>query len=352
MSTYQVGFIGCGRPRQTAGATGFGMAHAHAQGYIASPDTEIVALADIKEENARAFQADHGGDRIYMDYHEMLEQEDLDIVSICTWPHLHAAMVIAAAEAGVKAIHCEKPMAITFGDAKRMVAACEQNGVQLTFNHQRRFGAPYRKARALVQSGAIGDLLRVEGTCPDLFDWGTHWFDMMFFYNNETPAEWVMGQVDTRSHRAVFGVTLEGHGLSQFKFANNVTGLLMTGLGSGGVLTNRLYGRAGMIEISQAYEMPLRIWAKGQSDWETVELEETMHGGEMVTNGVLDLIDALKTGREPELSGQKALRATELIFGTYESSRRRARIDLPLDIDDSPLHAMIDAGDLVISESA
>lgn len=71
---------------------------------------------------------------------------------------------------------------------------------------------------------------------------------------------------------------------------------------------------------------------------------------ESVAKGVHDLIDALKTGREPELSGRKALQATELIFATYESSRRRARIDLPLDIEDSPLHAMIESGDLVIEE--
>jgi pimeloyl-ACP methyl ester carboxylesterase len=61
---------------------------------------------------------------------------------------------------------------------------------------------------------------------------------------------------------------------------------------------------------------------------------------------VLDLIDALKTGREPELSGHRALQATELIFATYESSRRRARVELPLDIEDSPLLSMLNNGDM------
>ncbi len=56
---------------------------------------------------------------------------------------------------------------------------------------------------------------------------------------------------------------------------------------------------------------------------------------------MLDLIDALKTGREPELSARKAIQATELIFATYESSRKRGRVDLPLQIDDSPFLAMI-----------
>jgi UDP-N-acetylglucosamine 3-dehydrogenase len=193
MTTFRVGIIGCGRPWKTPGATGAGMAHEHAQGYKASPDAAIVALADINLDNARAFQDEHGGERIYRDYQEMLAQEALDIVSISTWPHLHAEMVIAAAEAGVRAIHCEKPMAPTWGEAQRMVQVCEEHGAQLTFNHQRRFDSEYRKAKELLKVGRIGNLQRMEGGCPDLFDWGTHWFDMLFFYNDETPAEWVIG---------------------------------------------------------------------------------------------------------------------------------------------------------------
>jgi predicted dehydrogenase len=53
-------------------------------------------------------------------------------------------MVTAAAQAGVKAIHCEKPMAPTWGECKKMVAVCNERHVQLTFNHQRRFGKPFR----------------------------------------------------------------------------------------------------------------------------------------------------------------------------------------------------------------
>jgi UDP-N-acetylglucosamine 3-dehydrogenase len=339
MALLRVGIIGCGRPWRSEGATGFGMSHFHAQGYAASPDAEIVALADISEENARAFQAMHGGERIYTDYHEMLARENLDMVSICTWPHLHAPMVIAAAEAGVRAIHCEKPMAPTFGEARQMVEVCQQRGVQLTFNHQRRFGTPFRRAKELLESGAIGDLRRLEATCPDLFDWGTHWFDMMFFYNNETPVEWVMGQVDVRNPRTVFGVQLEGQGLSFFRYQNGVDGLLMTGPRELWPSMNRLIGTDGTIELSFGEHQGLRMWGKGQTEWQPVE-NVHMDANDLATvvpRGVLDAIDALKAGREPELSGQRALRATELIFATYESSRRRGRVDLPLDITDSPL---------------
>lgn len=338
---YRVGIIGCGRPREEAGATGFGMSRAHAEGYTRSPDAEIVALADISRDNAVAFQAEYGGDAIYDDYHTMVAEEDLDIVSIATWPHLHAEMVIAAAEAGVKAVHCEKPMAPTFGESKRMVEACAEHGVQLTFNHQRRFGEPYIKARELVRQGEIGDLERIEMTCDNMFDWASHWFDMMFFYNDETPAEWVLAQVDLRDGKTIFGVPLEGQGISYVQFANGVQGITRTGMGAER-LTQRLMGTEGIIELGASDDEVLRIRGVGDSGWRVIETSEGMHPDDCVPRGVIDLVDALKEGREPELSGDHALQATELIFSTYESSRRRGRVDLPLDVEDSPLQAMFD----------
>ncbi|GAB4124691.1 MAG: Gfo/Idh/MocA family oxidoreductase [Roseiflexaceae bacterium] len=338
---YKVGIIGCGKPWRAEGATGFGMSHQHAKGYKDSGKCVITALADISEENARAFQEVHGGDAIYTDYHEMLAKEQLDIVSISTWPHLHAPMVIAAAEAGVKAIHCEKPMAPTYGESVRMVEACERMGCQLTFNHQRRFNEPFQKAKQLLKSGAIGELKRLEGTTGNLFDWGTHWFDMLFYYNDETPVEWVIGQIDLRGTERVFGVPVEGHGLCHFRFANGVDGLMLTGVGAADTLTNRLIGSEGTIEVGFSNEIPLRYWGKGMTDWETVPAPEGLHGMEAVSRGIADLVDALATGREPELSGRRALRTTEVIFATYESSRRRARVELPLAISDSPLIAML-----------
>ncbi|MGN6813762.1 MAG: Gfo/Idh/MocA family protein [Thermomicrobiales bacterium] len=340
MSEFRVGIIGCGRPRNTDGATGFGMSHWHARGYEESPDCRIVALADISEENARAFQAEHGGDHLYTDYQEMLARENLDIVSICTWPHLHAPMVIAAAEAGVRAIHCEKPMAPTWGEARRMVETCERHGAQLTFNHQRRFAAPFRQARELLRAGAIGPLQRLEMRCIDLFDWGTHWFDMCHFYNDETPAAWVLGQVDLRDGRTVFGIPLEGQGLSHIKFANDVHALVVTGPDHGWTAQNRLVGAEGVIEVGVQDGPPVRVWGWGQSGWTALDTPADSPALAVVARGVLDLVDALKTGREPELAGRRALRATELSFATYESSRRRGRVDLPLDIDDSPLAAL------------
>src|SRR5579871_602656 len=212
MPPLKAAIIGCGE-----------RGHEHAKGYAISPDTQIVAAVDPKPEARRSLHEKFGVPNVYADHQAMFAEHRPDIVSICTWPGLHAEQVMDTARAdGVRAIHCEKPMAPTWGESRRMHRACQEAGVQLTFCHQRRFGAHFEKARALVQEGAIGQMTRLEGYCPNLFDWGTHWFDMFFFYNGETPAEWVLGQIDTSEVHRVFGVPVETGGLAHVRFANGV----------------------------------------------------------------------------------------------------------------------------------
>jgi len=354
MTPFRVGIIGCGRPWGTAGATGMGQGNVHAAGYKASPDCQIVAAADVVQENLDLFCEAHGIASGYLEYREMLEREELDIVSVCVWPKLHAPIVIDAARAGVKAIHCEKPMAPTWGECKQMVATCQENGVQLTFNHQRRFGKPFRAAKELLDSGAIGQLVRLEAFTSNLYDWGTHWFDMMFYYNDDQPAQWAIGQIDARGGHRIFDVFVEGQGLSYIQWRNGVHGLVVTqGRGivpsadetRGERVGNRLIGTVGTIEVWVEDGPVLRVRGPDTGgQWEAVEVGERDAYVETSVAAVLDLVDALKGGREPELAARKALQATELIFATYESSRRQGRVDLPLEIDDSPLQAMLDTG--------
>ncbi|HWO88317.1 MAG TPA: Gfo/Idh/MocA family oxidoreductase [Gemmatimonadales bacterium] len=343
---YRVAVIGCGKPRSDRGATGFGMAHSHVHGYLATGRCELAAVADVVPENARDFVARYGGAaKVYTDYQEMLEVERPDIVSICTWPKLHAPMVLAAASADVRAIHCEKPMAPTWGESRAMHRAAVQKGIQLTFNHQRRFLEPFQLARRLLREGVIGELRRMEASCPNLFDWGTHWLDMFFFYNDETPARWVMGQIDCREPQSIFGVPVENQALCQVRFRNDVRALLFTGEDADIGCSNRLVGTEGIIEV-HPQQPHVRVRGRGDATWRLYETAEGLHEQVAIDRGIADLIACLENGREPELSSHKALRCTEVIFATYESSRRRGRIDLPLDAEDSALLSMLDAGEI------
>ena len=335
MAEFKAGIIGCG-----------GRGKGHAKGYAACGDVALVACADPFEESRGAFVESFGVASGYEDYHEMLANEDLDFVSVCTWTGMHREMIEAVAASGVKAIHSEKPMATTWGDAKAIMQACDDNGVVITFCHQRRFGSQFVKAKGIAKSGAIGDIYRFEGSCPNLFDWGTHWFDMFFFYNDDEPAEWVIGQIDGEGTKDIFAAPCEGSGLSWIRFANGREGLLTTGGTDMNANMNRIVGTEGTIEIWPGKKSEqLRVFSGGK--WAMPDLSgvEVLHNDATVAS-VIDLVDAVKNGREPELAGRKALQATELIFSTYESSRRRGMVTFPLNVDDSALISMLADGSI------
>jgi len=344
MDKLKIGFIGTGK-KQKPSSRGYAMAYRHADGYASLEPCEMVACADIAPENGEAFAETYGIRKTYLDYHDMLEKEDLDMVSICVWPHLHAQMTIDCAEAGVRAIHCEKPMASNWADSKRMAQVCEDRGVQLTFNHQRRFARPFQQARKLLIVGEIGELTRLEGEIGNIYDGGTHFIDLFGFFNEESPGEWVIGQADCRSENRAFGALVENFGVFYWQYQNGVHALMVSGQGNLGIgAANRLIGTEGVIEVGVKGGSALRI--KREGTWEDIDCDgEGIHGAHFIGRALEDTVDALQAGHEPELSARKALNTTEIIFAAYESCRRRIRIDLPLDeIPDNPLESLFDEG--------
>jgi UDP-N-acetylglucosamine 3-dehydrogenase len=346
-----VGVIGCGKKTGPRGPLGYGMAYRHGEAYKLLASCEMVACADIVDENAREFSETYGFTSTYADYREMLAQEKLDMVSICTWMHLHEPMVLAAVEAGVKAIHCEKPMANTWGGAKRMAAAAKQAGVQLTFNHQRRYGTPFVMAKQMLDDGLIGDLLRQESECGNVYDSGTHFIDMFSFFQGESPAQWVLAQIDYRTENIIFGGACENQQVVLIGYENGVFGMVMSGLGPDAPkpigCINRLLGTEGEIQVGLPDQTPIRYRLQGDKEWTYPETNgESIHGPNFIERALADVVDCLLTGRKCQLDASNALITTEIIFGTWESSRRRGRVDFPLDIEDNPLEAMVANGDL------
>ncbi len=357
MSKLRVGVIGCGKKDAKKGPLGYAMAYSHGVAYQECEAAELVACADIVQENAQAFADHFGFSATYLDYQAMLAEAKLDMVSICTWMHLHELMVMAAIQAGVKAIHCEKPMADTWAGANRMAAAAKAAGVQLTFNHQRRYGAPFTIAKSLLDAGEIGQLQRFECEFGNLYDTGTHFIDMLSFYLGDgVPAKWVLAQVDYRTENLVFGSHNENQQVLLTEYANGVFAFVYSGAPGGnkplGVI-NRLIGDQGVIDVGFGHGKDNAVrWKKaGETEWRLPDTNgESIHGPGFIERAVADAIDCLKAGRKCQLAAENALVATEIIFGAYESSRRRGRVDFPLDQTiGNPLREMVDAGALKLA---
>lgn len=355
MDKLRVGFIGTGKKKPRGDRFGYAMAYQHALGYQKIDGCELVACADISEENGQAFAEMFGvpSGGVYTDYRAMLERERLDVVSIATWMHLHEQMTLDAVAAGVKAIHCEKPMADTWRGAVNMAETAAKAGVQLTFNHQRRYGEPFTIAKKLVEDGEIGKLLRFECEFGNIYDTGTHFIDMLSLYLGDgVPARWVLAQIDYREENLVFGGHCENQQVVLFEYANGVFGFVYGGVGESKPLgvTNRLIGDEGVIDVGFGHGADGAIrWRKaGDTDWRYPDTGgHSIHGPDFIDRAMADVIDCLRTGRTCQLDASNALVATEIIFGAYESSRRRGRVDFPLDPTlGNPLREMVEAGDL------
>ncbi len=346
---YRAAVIGCGRPWKTEGATGFGMAHRHAAGYAASGRCELVAAVDLVRERGEEFVAAHNpAAAVFVDHVEMMETAKPDIVSVCLWPQLHAEVVCRLATFRPKIILCEKPMDVHWDAALRMHEECRAHGVLLAINHQRRFNLPLMKAKALLDAGEIGALRRMEGAWHNIADSGSHVLDLFFFFNNDTPADWVLGQIDLRDAQTVFGALHAGHGVSEIRFGNGVRAVFRFGKdhGENGCLL-RLTGERGEIEIGFS-EPWLRVRRTDKPDWEILDTGESIHDDRGIYRAIAETIACLEAGEVPQLDSSRALGATELIFATHESSRRRGRVDLPLPAGRCALLEMVAAGELKV----
>ncbi len=149
MADIRVGLIGIG-----------GMGGCHYENYKQVKGAKLVAVADVRVDMAKEKTA--GTDvKVYADYKEMLANEELDMVDICTPSFLHADMAIACLEAGYHVL-CEKPMTLTEDEAQRVLEATKKTDKNFMAAHVVRFMAPYVYLRSIIQSGELGKLLRLD----------------------------------------------------------------------------------------------------------------------------------------------------------------------------------------------
>ena len=129
--------------------------HCHLPGYQRHPDVELVAIAEIDANRAAEAAQKFGAGRTYCDYRQMLEKEQLDMVSICVPNYLHHETAIAAAKRGIHLL-LEKPVATTLAQAREIREAVRAGGGQCMVGFTHRFFDGNVEARRLIQQGKIG----------------------------------------------------------------------------------------------------------------------------------------------------------------------------------------------------
>ena len=139
------------------------IAEAHVAEYKKMPDVEIVAAADLIPGKAEAFCKQFGveGVRCYESGHAMLEAEELDAVSICTYNCQHAACAIDALEHGVH-VMLEKPFTVTLDEAIEVMRAEKRSGKIITIGFQPRLSVNMQRIRKIVESGELGKVYYIQ----------------------------------------------------------------------------------------------------------------------------------------------------------------------------------------------
>ena len=140
------------------------IAESHIQQYNVMPDVEVVAMADLIPGKAEAFKEKWGvqGDvHFYPDHKSMIDNEELDAVSVCTYNATHAECTIYALEHGVNVL-LEKPMCVTLDEAAEIVKAEKKSGKILSIGFQPRYDANMQMIKKIVESGTLGEIYYIQ----------------------------------------------------------------------------------------------------------------------------------------------------------------------------------------------
>lgn len=331
----------------------------HACGYQATTDARLVAVASRTAKSATKLARDLGIRGAFDSYEELLRVERPDVISICTPPSTHLEVAKAAIAAGVKAIHCEKPMATSYNEVLELHGRAQAADVQLTVNLQRRFEAVHQYARRQLVHGAIGEIISLEGYCPNLPDWGTHVIDLLLFYLGDRAPSWVTGQVDVSINRYVYDVFAETSSITQVNWDNGINAIITTGREPQTPVLN-LENNLGIIVqgsegrlISCGDSCLVRRFGYQDSILETPNNRDSNTWERGVDPSIIacteqaiaDLLASLtERDRSPVLRSEIGLRSAEIIYATYESSRSRSRIILPLQNGENALIAGLSQG--------
>ena len=202
----KIGIIGCG-----------GIANGkHMPGLSKVEHAQMVAFCDIIPERAQKAAEEFGvaGAKVYTDYKELLKDEDIQVIHVCTPNLSHSFITIDALESG-KHVMCEKPMAKTAADARKMLEVAKKTGKKLTVGYQNRFRPDSLYLKDACGRGDLGDIYfakahairrravptwgvflneEEQGGGP-LIDIGTHALDLTLWEMNNYKVKSVMGSV-------------------------------------------------------------------------------------------------------------------------------------------------------------
>ena len=354
MSKLKFAIIGCGR-----------ISYKHVEGLVNNKEEAVlVATCDIDIEKANAKRDEYIEKmeenvtvNTYTDYKEMLEKEDIDVVTIATESGYHPEIAIYAMKKGKHTV-VEKPMALSIDDANEMIKVAKENNVKLAICHQNRFNKPIQQLRKAMDEGRFGRL--VNGTARILWNrnegyykqapWrGTWRLDggtlMNQCIHNIDLLQWMMGgEIDTvyaQCDNFLRDIEAEDFGAILVRFKNGAIGIIE---GTACVFPKNLeetlsvFGEKGTVAIGGLAVNKIETWRF--EDGEENEEEEILKAQEGDPDSVYgkghtplfkNVIDAINNDVEPLINGEQGKRAMSIILAAYKSRLTGMPVKFPFE---------------------
>jgi predicted dehydrogenase len=330
----------------------------HAAALATLPESEFVACCDSDESRAQAMAAQYGVPRVFGDAKEMLRSGAVEAVTICAPHPAHAALVQAAAEAGVHVL-CEKPISDRLSEADRMIEAADRAGIAFGVIFQRRFWPAAQRIRDAIAAGKLGQPTLAECSAlvwrsPEYFasdpwrgKWATegggvlmnqavHALDMFQWFMG--PIAEVSGRYATLRHGG--SIDVEDTAAATVVFVSGALGTIQAattvepGFGFRVAVHGDNGASASVREYPEGEQGINDVWTipgeeEQRAAWEAAESDHPgfpgFHGRQ-----IQEFLQAVQAGRPPAVTGAEARKSLELILAIYESSRADRPVSLPL----------------------
>lgn len=342
--------------RLRVAVVGGGIGVYHINAYKELPEQyELVALCDIDRDKARRIADEHGIARVTADIAELCRMDDLDVIDICTPPHLHYQQVRQVLEAGKHAV-CEKPLVSSLQQVDDLIAAEAQSGRRVMPIFQYRFGHGVQKLKHLVDAGLAGRayLATVETAWRRRADyyavpwrgkWSTELGGLLLGHaiHAHDMFSYVLGpirRVFARTATRVNPIEVEDCAAVSLELADGSLATLAATLGSPAEITRHRFCFSGLVAESNT-----RPYSNGSEPWtfvgDTPELEaqiaEALARFAPLPEGFAGQFyrfhQALQRGAPAPVTLADARAALELVTAMYFSAQTGREVELPIGPD-------------------
>ncbi|MCC6456982.1 MAG: Gfo/Idh/MocA family oxidoreductase [Caldilineaceae bacterium] len=327
--------------------------------FAAIPDAVITVVCNRTEATGRAL-AEQCGAAWVADFHDAVRRDDVDAVVVATPSGTHADVAVAAAQAG-KHLLVEKPLDITLARVDSILQAAEQAGVVLASVYPLRFTEGAQRAKVAMDAGRLGQLA--------LADVYVKWFRPQSYYDTSWRGTWksdgggalmnqaihnidlvqwlagpvvtVIGRTATLAHK----METEDTASALLSYANGAQGVIQgaTSCWPGDPARVELHGDRGTIVLQEGRIVVWKLQDAAPGEEEAMLALESADGSgaadpmaigfEKHRRQIVDLIEAIRTGRPPAIQGAEARRSVEIVRAVYRSAATNAPVALPLTDD-------------------